>query len=68
MSWPMAVFGSVVVFGLYAAIDTWLKEPYLHKKVGDCVLTARGDKAVDYVIDCHEQDAEKRRAVRSGER
>ncbi len=59
MSWPWAVFGSIVAFCLYAILDTWLKQPYLHREVGDLKLTARGDKAVDYVIEREEQDEDE---------
>lgn len=51
MTWPWAVFGIFAIFGTYAVIDTWLKMPYLHRQVGTLKLTARGDKAVDYVIE-----------------
>ena len=51
MTWPWVVFGSIALFLLCIIIDTWLKMPYLHRQVGTLKLTARGDKAVDYVIE-----------------
>lgn len=50
MTWPWAVVSVVAIFGAYAAFDTWWKQPYISKQVGDIKIVARGDKAVDHVI------------------
>lgn len=51
MTWPWAVFGCVVVFCVWALVDTWLKQPYLRRKVGDLEVTARGEQAVTFVTE-----------------
>ncbi len=54
--WPLAVVICVVAVLVYAAFDTWYKQPYLSKQVNDMKIIARGDKAVDHVIGEYEDD------------
>ena len=49
--WPLAVVLVFAMFATWAAFDSWLKQPYLNKTVGDVSVTARGNKAVDHVIE-----------------
>ena len=51
MTWPWTVLLIVVAVLVYAAFDTWYKQPFIRERVGDMTVTARGDKAVQHVID-----------------
>lgn len=45
MTWPLAIVIVVVVFCSYAILDTWLKLPYLKRRVGDLEIVVRGEEA-----------------------
>lgn len=49
--WPLAVVLVFAMFAAWASFDSWLKMPYLSRSVGDLKIVARGNKAVDFVIE-----------------
>ena len=59
MNWPLSVLLIFVVIGVWAAFDSWLKLPYISKQVDDMKIVARGDKAVDHVIDKRSEYVER---------
>ncbi|KKL73880.1 hypothetical protein LCGC14_2070480 [marine sediment metagenome] len=54
--WPLAVVLMFAMFATWAVFDSWYKQPFIRKQVGDMTITARGHKAVDHVISKYKDD------------
>lgn len=45
ITWPVAVIVCCALLFGYALLDTWLKQPLYHRRVGNVRVTMRGEEA-----------------------
>lgn len=54
-NWPTAVVVVAIALFIYGLVDTWLKQPMLHKRVGNLEITLRGEEAREAIRQFVEQ-------------